>query len=217
MAIRYLVKLELAALFVTLFILSSFIQFRLPFISFMVPQLPDTWLWFESSWLYLGTYSGNLQIPIYFLCLVLLDGTLATLTLGIYLLMGLTFFSIFYYGGGPAYFSQPTFGYLAALLPAAWLWMLTVRRHPRRMPKPTKYIAASLISLGLIQLFGGLYAALYYQLIPFEFMLRFVLPQLTWQIPAVLFMVLLPAQIQDYRQRQSRQKKGPQTGLKHVG
>jgi len=217
MRIRYLVKLELAAFFVTLFILSSFIQFRLPFISFMVPQLPDTWLWYESSWLYMGSYSGNLQIPIYFLCLVLLDGTLATLTLGVYLLLGLSFFSIFYYGGGPAYFSQPTLGYLIALLPSAWLWMVTIRRHPRRMPKPSKYIAASLISLGLIQLFGGLYAALYYQLIPFEFIARFVFPQLIWQIPSVLFVVLLSAQIQDYlRLKQQKNKRITPSGFKHA-
>lgn len=222
MSIRYLVKLELVALFLSLFILSSFVQFRLPFISVVPPQLPDTWFWAKMPWFYLGTYSGNLQLPMYFLCLTLLDGTLATLTLGLYLLMGLTIFPIFYYGGGPAYFSQPTFGYLAILLPAAWLWMLTLRRHPRRMPKPRKYISASLISLGLIQLFGGLYVALYYQLIPFEFILSFVVPQLTWQIPAVLFAVLLPAQIQDWWRQRQGGRKGANKGSRnadfgHVG
>jgi len=206
MTIRYLVKVELAALFISLLILSTFLQLRLPFISFVVPQLPDTWLWVESPWFYAGTYTGNLQIPIFFLCLVLLNGTLATLILGAYLGLGLTAVPIFFYGGGPAYLQQPTLGYLLILLPAAWLWMLSLRRHPRRMPSLGKYLSATVVSLILIHLFGGLYAAIYYELIPFEFLMRFVLPQLVWQLPSVLFVVLFVAQCQ-----QAWRKKFPAT------
>ncbi|HEY9843064.1 MAG TPA: biotin transporter BioY [Candidatus Obscuribacterales bacterium] len=197
MTIRYLVKLELAALFLSLLILATFIQLRLPFISFQLPQLPDTWLWDRLSWPYVWTYSGNLQIPMVFLMLVVLDGALASLTLGAYLLLGLCAFPIFFYGGGWAYLHQPTFGYLAALLPSAWLWMFTLRRHPRRAIPIKRYIWASLMSLGLIHLFGGLWAALYYQLIPLEFLLNFVLPQLTWQLPSMLFVVLVVVQLKE--------------------
>lgn len=201
MTIRYLVKLELAALFLSLLILATFVQFRLPFIGFWLPQLPDTRLMLELPWLYAGTYSGNLQIPMVFLMMVTLEGALTSLTLLAYLILGLTAFPIFFYGGGWTYIHQPTFGYLVALLPSAWLWMFTLRRHPRRQIPLRRYAWASLMSLGLIHLLGGLWAALYFQLIPLEFMLSFVLPQLTWQIPSVLFVVLLVIQIRTLGQQ----------------
>ncbi len=196
MFIRHLVKLELAALFVSFLILSTFIQVRLPFVSFVLPQMPDTWLWFESSYMYLGTYAGTFQLPMVFLCLVLLDGTLATLTLGLYLLIGLLFLPIFYYGGGLAYLHQATFGYLLILLPASWLWLMMVKRHRRRILPLKRYLSASLMVLGLIQLFGGLYAALALDLIPLSFILGFALPQLAWQAPTVVFIVLVTWQFQ---------------------
>lgn len=201
MTIRYLVKLELAALFLSLLILATFIQFRLPFIGFWLPQLPDTRLMIELPWLYAGTYSGNLQIPMVFLMMLVLEGALTSLTLMVYLLLGLTAVPIFFYGGGWSYLHQPTFGYLAALLPSAWLWMFTLRRHPRRQIPLSRYLWTSLMSLGLIHLFGGLWAAIYYQLIPLEFLLSFVLPQMTWQIPSVLFVVLVVVQIRSLGQK----------------
>src|SRR5688572_5424782 len=128
MTIRYLVKLELAVLFLSLLILSTFIQFKLPFVSFVLPQLTDTDLFVETSWLYAGTYSGNLQLPMIFLMLVVLEGLMTSVILGVYLLLGLSLVPIFFYGGGWAYIQQPTFGYLLILLPAAWLWMFTLKR-----------------------------------------------------------------------------------------
>lgn len=217
MNVRHLVKLELMALFLSLLILGTFLQLRLPFVSFVLPQLPDTWLWIESPWFYAGTYTGNLQLPIFFLCLALLNGGLSSLVLLTYLGIGLGAVPIFFYGGGLAYLQQPTFGYLLALLPAAWLWMLNLRRHPRRLPSPQKYLFATTVSLLIIHLFGGLYLAMYYQLIPFEFMLRFVMPQLVWQWPATLFVVLLVAQLQQVwytkfppNQRHKRRKRRKQ-------
>lgn len=192
MNLRHVVRLELLLLFISLLIFLTFVQFRLPFVSFVLPQLPETQLWLELPWLYAGTYAGNLQIPTVFLCLMLLNGVWSSLTLAAYLAIGLFGLPIFFYGGGWAYVQQPTFGYLLVLLPAAWLWMFTLRRHPRRRIPSSRYVFATLVSLGLIHLFGGLYAALYYQLIPLEFLLNFVIPQLTWQIPAVLFVVLAP-------------------------
>ena len=53
-----------------------------------------------------------------------------------------------------------------------------------------------MIVLGLIQLFGGLYAALILDLIPLPFIMGFVLPHLTWQIPSILFIVLITWQFQ---------------------
>lgn len=197
MFIRYLVKLELAALFVSFLILSTFIQVRLPFVSFVLPQMPDTWLWYDkSTFVYLGSYAGTFQVPMIFLCLVLLEGTLAALTLALYLLIGLLLLPIFYYGGGLAYIQQATFGYLIILLPAAGLWLMMIKRHRRRILPLRRYLSASLIVLGLIQLFGGLYAALVLDLIPLPFILGFVLPQLTWQVPTVIFIVLITWQFQ---------------------
>lgn len=190
MGIRYLVKFELVLFFVSLLILGTFLQVRLPFIAFRLPQLAETSLWFSSSWLYLGMYTGNLQIPIYFLCLLVFSGTLASITLILYLALGLFVLPIFFYGGGLEYLNQPTFGYILSLLPAAWLWMFMVRRYARGPAPLSRYISATLISLLLIHLFGGFYAAIYYQLIPLDFILQFVLPQLTWQVPAALFVLL---------------------------
>lgn len=207
MTIRILVKLELAALFFSLLILATFFQLRLPFFSFYLPQLADTRLVVELPWFYAGTYAGNLQIPMVFLMLTVLDGPLATLILGLYLLLGLSLFPIFYYGGGWSYVTQPTFGYLAALLPSAWLWMFTLRRHPRRRIPLERYAWASMMSLGLIHLFGGLWAALYYQLIPLSFLLSFVLPQLTWQIPSVLFVVLSVMQLRQLGKKSLPQRR----------
>ncbi len=195
MTIRYLVKFELAALFLSLLILSTFLQFKLPFVSFVPPQLTNTDLFIEWSWLYAGTYSGNLQLPMVFLMLAVLEGLLTSVVLGVYLLLGLSFLPIFFYGGGWAYLQQPTFGYLLILLPAAWLWMYTLKRHPRRYIPISRYVWTSMMALGLIHLFGGLYAALYYKLIPFEFLMTFVLPRLTWEAPSIIFIVLLVVQI----------------------
>lgn len=196
MLIRPLLKAELILLSLSMLILATFVQIRLPFISFVLPQLPDTQLWVESPWLYVGTFAGSIQIPALFICLMLFDGVLTSLTLGLYLLLGLLGLPIFYHGGGLGYFQQPTFGYLLILLPAAWVWMFTLKRHPRRQPPVQKYLSASLTALLMIHLFGGLYAALYHSLVPLRFVLSFVLPQLFWQIPSVFFIVLSIWQLQ---------------------
>lgn len=207
MTIRILVKLELAALFLSLLILATFVQLHLPFVAFWLPQLPDTRLllampWFSSgAGLYFGTYAGNLQIPMVFLMMTVLDGALTSLTLLIYLLLGLSAFPIFFYGGGWSYVHEPTFGYLLAMLPSAWLWMFTLRRHPRRQIPLGRYAWTSLMSLGLIHLFGGFWASLSFQMVPIEFLVTYVIPQLTWQIPSVLFVVLAVVQLRSLGQK----------------
>jgi len=207
MSIRILVKLELAALFLSLLIFATFVKLRLPFIGFWLPQLPDTWLgvalpWFRSgAGLYAGTFAGTLQVPTVFLMMAVLDGALTSLTLVVYMLLGLTTLPLFYYGGGWAYMHEPTFGYLLAFLPSAWLWMFTLRRHPRRQIPLSRYAWTSLMSLGLIHLFGGFWASLSFQMVPIEFLVTYVIPQLTWQIPSVLFVVLAVVQVRALGQK----------------
>lgn len=190
MGIRLLVKLELAAFLLSLLIVFSFVQFELPFISFILPQLPETHLSIETNWFYAGTYAGTLMIPMVFVMMLILDAWLLNLSLGLYLLLGLGFAPIFFHGGGWSYLQQPTFGYIAALLPAAWIWLATLRRHPRKSISSKRYVLTSVLSLCMIHFVGGIWLALAYQMIPLEFMLSFVMPQLIWQMPSIIFIVL---------------------------
>ena len=211
MLLKPLLQILVALWCLSLLILSTFVQVRLPFISFVLPQLPDTWLGYESAFLYLGTYAGNLQIFVYFLCLFFLDGALTNLTLGLYLLLGLTGAPIFYHGGGSAYFQQPTLGFLLILLPAAWFWMQQLKRHPRNKISASRYIFVSLITLCLIYFGGGLYAALAYDLVPMQFLMSFILPHLVWNIPAVTFVALVYSYLEPFwgvptRQLRSRRR-----------
>jgi len=191
MLVQPILRVLIALWFLSLMIIFTFVQVRLPFLSLGLPQLPDTWLGYESSWLYLGTYAGNLQIFIYFLCLFFLNGVLIHILLGFYLFLGLTSFPIFYHGGGPAYFQEPTLGFLLMLLPAAWFWLSQLKRHPRNPISVTRYMSVSVVTLLLIYIAGGLYAALAYKLVPTQFLFRFILPHLCWNIPAVLFIALV--------------------------
>lgn len=191
MLVQPLLRVLIALWFLSLMIVFTFVQVRLPFISLGLPQLPDTWLGYESRWLYMGTYAGNLQIFIYFFCLFFLNGVLINLLLGLYLLLGLTSFPIFYHGGGPTYFQQPTLGFLLILMPAAWFWMLQLKRHPRKPIPVNRYIFVSILTLLLIYIAGGLYAALAYNIVPTQFLFSFILPHLCWNIPAVIFIALL--------------------------
>lgn len=191
MLIQPLLRILIALWFLSLMIICTFVQVRLPFISFVLPHLNDTWLGYESTYLYMGTYAGNLQVFIYFLSLFFLNGVLLHLLLGFYLVLGLTRFPLFYHGGGLDYFQQPTLGFLLILLPAAWFWMIQLKRHPRNPISAQRYMSVSILTLLLIYFTGGLYASISYGLDPIAFFFSFIMPHLCWHIPAVLFVALL--------------------------
>jgi biotin transporter BioY len=189
--LRVLIRLEGVALFLTLLILSTFIHLRMPYFSFLAPQLPDASPWLASSWFFAGTYTANLQLLVVMACVLSLSTPLATLTMVLYLLIGLAGQPIFYNGGGWAYLQQPTMGYLISFLPAAWLCGILLNRHPRRQPLPGPYLLAAVLTLLIIHLMGALYAAVYFQMVPVQFIGAFVLPQLPWQITLLCLLALL--------------------------
>lgn len=189
--LRILVKLEGVAFFLTLFILATFIHLRMPYFSLITPTLPEAKAWFTHTWFQVGTYTTNLQLLVVMACILLFDTPLATLTLLLYLLLGFLGFPIFYQGGGLAYLKQPTTGYLISLLPATWFCGLLLRRHPRRQPLPGPYILAATLTLVMIHVIGGIYAAIYFQMVPIQYLASYSLPQLPWQIAWVCLLALL--------------------------
>ncbi|PIQ25525.1 hypothetical protein COW36_20995 [bacterium (Candidatus Blackallbacteria) CG17_big_fil_post_rev_8_21_14_2_50_48_46] len=189
--LRVLVRFLGVALFITLLIMATFVHLRMPYFSLVPPQLPDAEPWFNTSWLYVGSYTSNLQLMVVMACVLILSTPLATFTLLVYLLLGLTGLPIYYQGGGIAYLSQPTTGYLISLLPSAWFCALLLRRHPRRQPLPGPYLLAAVLTLVMIQVMGGIYASVYFQMVPVQFLASYTLPQLPWQITVLSLLALI--------------------------
>ncbi|MGE3724483.1 MAG: biotin transporter BioY [Candidatus Sericytochromatia bacterium] len=207
--LRVLIRLEGMALFLTLLILSTFVHLRMPYISILAPQLPDAEPWISSAWLYAGTYTANLQLLVVMACVLLLNTPLATMTMVLYLLLGLVGLPIYYNGGGLAYLQQPTTGYLISLIPAAWFCGLLLHRHPRRVPLPGPYLLAAVLTLIMIHVLGAIYAAVYFQMVPVQFIGAYVLPQLPWQITLLCLMALAIFRWNRYRFTHLRKSKSP--------
>ncbi|MDJ1168156.1 biotin transporter BioY [Roseofilum sp. BLCC_M154] len=74
-----------------------------------------------------------------------------------YLIMGLTWFPVFFDGGGLGYLTQPSFGYLLGFIPGAWICGVLAFRFAPRL----EYLALSCLG-GLvgIHLTGILYISL---------------------------------------------------------
>lgn len=207
--LRVLIRLEGMALFLTLLILSTFVHLRMPYFSILAPQLPDAEPWLSSTWLYAGTYTANLQLLVVMACVLLLSTPLATLTMVVYLMLGLAGLPIYYNGGGLAYLQQPTTGYLISLIPAAWFCGLLLHRHPRRVPVPGPYLLAAVLTLVMIHVLGAIYAAVYFQMVPVQFLGAYVLPQLPWQITLLCLMALAIFHWNRYRFKSLRKGKAP--------
>lgn len=208
--LRVLIRLEGMALFLTLFILSTFVHLRMPYFSVLAPQLPDAEPWVSSAWFYAGTYTANLQLLLVMACVLLLSTPLATLTMILYLVLGLAGLPIYYNGGGLAYLQQPTTGYLISLVPAAWFCGLLLHRHPRRTPLPGPYLLAAVLTLFMIHILGAIYAAVYFQMVPVQFIGAYVLPQLPWQMTLLCLMALAIFQWNRFRFKQLRHHKANQ-------
>ncbi len=89
--------MTLCGLFTALIAVGAFIQIPFPLVPF------------------------TLQTLFVVMAALLLGPQYASLSVGLYLLLGLSGLPVFTKGGGPAYILQPTFGYLLGFLAAVWL------------------------------------------------------------------------------------------------
>lgn len=105
-----------------LLVFSTFLVIDLPFITFLFANIPSgVNVIYSNSILAVGTFQGSLQIPIIILSSLMLNPRLNFVFIMSYYIIGFYLFPIFYSGGGSAYFSQPTIGYLLAFLPSTIL------------------------------------------------------------------------------------------------
>lgn len=81
---------------------------------------------------------------------VLLGPRYGALSQLVYIVLGLIGLPVFTAGGGIAYVFQPTFGFLLALIPAAWL----IGRMTENRCTPRRVALASAAGFGLIYLIG---------------------------------------------------------------
>lgn len=75
-----------------------------------------------------------------------------------YLLLGLSWFQIFTYGGGINYVFEPTFGYLLGFIPGAWVCGALAFRLPRRLESLAFSCLCGLITIhltGVLYLVGS--------------------------------------------------------------
>lgn len=98
----------------------------------------------------LGISTITLQFLFTALAGCLLGARLGTLSQAVYVALGLAGAPVFASGGGLQYVLNPTFGFLAGLIPAAWvIGALTAKgRSPRRVA------SACLAGLGVLYLVG---------------------------------------------------------------
>lgn len=116
-----MLRLLFSILFATLTVFGTFIALRLPFVAKGMPPLPDAEEIIRAGGVIFGSYRYSLQIPAVWLSGILLGPFWGLLSQAIFLLLGLFCLPIFLEGGGFGYLSQPTFGFLFAFLPAAWI------------------------------------------------------------------------------------------------
>ncbi len=86
---------------------------------------------------------------------ILLGAEYGTLSVFIYILVGLLGFPVFTRGGGIGYVLQPTFGFMLGFLPGAYLTgKLT---HKQKDPGFKRIFCACLAGIGVIYFFGTVY------------------------------------------------------------
>ena len=104
----------------------------------------------------LGVVSVTAQFFVTAMAGALLGAKWGAVSQGVYVALGLLGLPIFTMGGGIGYVLQPTFGFLLALIPAAWVigHVAGVQATPRRM------VLACLAGLALLYAVGLPYMAL---------------------------------------------------------
>ncbi|MDE5616376.1 MAG: biotin transporter BioY [Clostridia bacterium] len=105
----------------------------------------------------IGTIKITMQFLVANVCALLLGKKWGTISLVLYLALGLIGLPIFSSGGGPAYVLQPSFGYIIGFAIggffAAWY------REKRGKYTFSTYMIASLINLVIMDIFGTVYGA----------------------------------------------------------
>ena len=104
----------------------------------------------------LGMVSVTAQFLVTAMAGALLGGKWGAVSQGVYVALGLLGLPIFTMGGGIGYVLQPTFGFVLALIPAAWVIGRVTGEHttPRRM------VVSCLAGLGIVYVIGLPYMAL---------------------------------------------------------
>ena len=130
----YIVGIATAGMFVALMIISAFIN---------IP---------------IGTIKITMQFLVANICALMLGKKWGTISLVLYLVLGLIGLPIFSAGGGPAYIFQPSFGYLIGFAIggffAAWF------REKTGKTTFKVYMLASLINMLIMDVFGTVYGAI---------------------------------------------------------
>lgn len=126
-------NMVLSAMFVTLIIAGAFI--KIP-----IPMLPIT-----------------LQTLFTLLAGLLLGRRLGSISVAVYLLLGLLGLPVFTEGGGIFYVLKPSFGYIIGFIAGAYLagWMV----EGEEVPSYKRLLAASFCGLGVIYVIGMIYYA----------------------------------------------------------
>lgn len=119
------------SLFATLIAIGAFIKIPVPMVPFTLQLLFTT------------------------LAALLLGPKLGTISVGIYLLIGLMGIPVFTKGGGPSYIFQPTFGYLIGFLIATYVTGCI--SHKKNTVSLKRLIYGSLVGLVIVYVLGGTY------------------------------------------------------------
>jgi biotin transport system substrate-specific component len=116
------IRLLLVLFFTSLMASSAFVALKVPFLAPGVPRaLPGAEALYQwHGWVF-GDHVISAQLPVLWLTGALIGARRGGLAVALYLALGLGGLPIFTNGGGFAYIKQPTFGYLAAFLPAVLL------------------------------------------------------------------------------------------------
>ncbi len=122
--------LSLIAFCLLLIIVGTFSQ--LSFFHYIIPMdaIFHPIKYFENPLHHLITtkyYEYIPQIPVIFFISTLLGSLFASITVGLYIILGLAYFPIFAVGGGITYITQYNFGYILAYLPAVIVICKTLR------------------------------------------------------------------------------------------
>jgi biotin transporter BioY len=117
-----MIRLLLVLLFTSLLACSAFVAVKVPFLQLGPPRhLPTAETLYHWKGLVFGSHVITAQIPAVWITGALLGPRRGGLAVALYLALGLGGLPIFTNGGGFGYVAQPTFGYLAAFLPAVIL------------------------------------------------------------------------------------------------
>lgn len=148
-----MIRLLLVLFFASLLASSAFVAIKVPFLASGVPHgLPGAEALYQwHGWVF-GSHVISAQLPVVWLTGALIGARRGGLAVALYLALGLGGLPIFTNGGGFAYVKQPTFGYLAAFLPAVML--VGINGLSPRFGRTWRGMALALVT---IQLTGLIY------------------------------------------------------------